>query len=744
MLKRILILIIFAILPLAALSKPAKPGLIYLAQPDGTGFYARFYGDEMMRIKVTEEGSAITQDEDGWWCYAEYDTNASRISTGYKVGKSVSSDVLVRSREIPFEKLSAIKSAMKAKVAEREFMERGLTGRIRPQALTKSGSDTPIEKLGLVILVQFKGQNEKFHYTKQHFENLLMQDNYSDFGATGSAKEYFEDQFSGSVKFNFEVSDIVTLDKEMSYYGGNDSNGNDKNPHLMIMEACQLADDEINFAKYDQDGDGEVDNVFVFFAGMDEAEGAPETQIWSHAWYIKDGAGRNLFLDGVRINRYACASELNIVNSTQVAMAAIGTFCHEYSHTMGLPDLYDTDYQTGSYAASLWSSTSLMDGGAYNNNGNTPPYFNAIEREIMQLSKPVLLTTTGKYTIAPIEQGQYYRLDSDNPGEYFLFECRSLSGWDRYIGGCGMLAYHVDRSMNDAGFSALYNQNVTAADRWGSGNQVNAFAAHQCADLIEADGRMDVYSSPYDQTYQNYAQSIQGIFFPHSRANSLTPLSYPGLGCWGKATVSKSIANIAYDGNQVSFRLSRSTGDVPVPVNIKVDPYQDAAIVKFSGSFDFDGVARIELKQSGKVIRTIDVAPYEMGAWASTLEGLEPSTSYGISVYFFEDDIEGSKSSTTFMTKRQQENSSPYIYLANVKRLENGTFPLEAKLPLKLFNASKAKKITWTFNGSPIIVGPDCYYTVLRKGTLRAHVSWEDGSEEVVMKEINIGVTQDE
>jgi hypothetical protein len=63
---------------------------------------------------------------------------------------------------------------------------------------------------------------------------------------------------------------------------------------------------------------------------------------------------------------------------------------------------------------------------------------------------------------------------------------------------------------------------------------------------------------------------------------------------------------------------------------------------------------------------------------------------------------------------------------------------------LKLFNASKAKKITWTFNGSPIIVGPDCYYTVLRKGTLRAHVSWEDGSEEVVMKEINIGVTQDE
>ena len=96
------------------------------------------------------------------------------------------------------------------------------------------------------------------------------------------------------------------------------------------------------------------------------------------------------------------------------------------------------------------------------------------------------------------------------------------------------------------------------------------------------------------------------------------------------------------------------------------------------------------------------------------------------------------------MTKRKQNTAGPYIYLANVKRAENGAFPIGTKLPLKLFNALEAKKIRWTFNGSPVTVGPDCYYTVTRKGTLRAYVTWEDGSEEVVMKEINIGEIQDE
>ena len=223
----------------------------------------------------------------------------------------------------------------------------------------------------------------------------------------------------------------------------------------MVMEACKLADEKIDFKKYDQDGDGEVDNVFVFFAGLDEASGAEEDHIWSHAWFIMDGAGEDLFLDGVRINRYACAAELEGNTYDKSYMTAIGTFCHEYSHTLGLPDFYDTDYPEGGFAAALWLCTSLMDGGNYNNNGNTPPYFNAIEREILELSQPVVISEPGTYEMLPINKGTYYRINTTTENEYFLLEYRDNSLWDKYIGGSGVLVYHIDKSTKDAGYSFL-------------------------------------------------------------------------------------------------------------------------------------------------------------------------------------------------------------------------------------------------------------------------------------------------
>ena len=122
--------------------------------------------------------------------------------------------------------------------------------------------------------------------------------------------EYFDAQFGGKVEFRFDVSDVVTLPGTRKDYGANDESGQDNAPAMMIIDACRLADADIDFSMYDDDSDGEIDNVFVFFAGEDEAEGADEECIWSHAWYIYNGAGYNMSLDGKRLNRYACTSEL--------------------------------------------------------------------------------------------------------------------------------------------------------------------------------------------------------------------------------------------------------------------------------------------------------------------------------------------------------------------------------------------------------------------------------------------------
>ena len=745
MLKRFFLSFLMFLCALTAFSKPARPGRIYLFQPDGSGFHARFYGDEMMRIKVTDEGAAIVQDKDGWWCYAEYDAAGSKTSTGCRVGNPVSPDILQRSCNIPLATLSASRSAEKARVMEYDMRGRKLLSGIRAGKGTRTETDAPVQKFGLVILVQFKGENESFTYKKDDFINLLMQEGYSEYGADGSVKEYFDDQFKGQYEFVFEVSDIVTLDKEMAFYGSNDNDGQDRNPHLMVMEACELVDNDIDFRKFDQDGDGEVDNVFVFFAGEDEAEGASEDHIWSHAWYIKDGAGRSLVLDGVTINRYACASELTTQDANTTVMTSIGTFCHEYAHTFGLPDMYDTDYQVGGVGAATWRRLSLMDAGNYNNDGHTPPNLSAVEREYLGLNEPHMLVSSGKYTLPSIDSGRYFRIDSDNDNEYFLLECRTLAGWDRHIGGEGMLLYHIDRSLNNAGYSEVYDRNVTAAERWGNSNEVNAFAAHQCADLVEADCRNDEFDNIYDELYENYLTSLSGVFYPFGGATTLTPKSVPGLKCWGDASVDKAIWDIAFDGSKVTFSLSGYSADaLPIPQDLKADVFQDAAIISFSSSFGYEGKAAVVCEKSGGQIYAAELESCESGKWACIIEGLEFSTSYTVYVNFIEGEYAGEKLRLSFMTKRRQDKGTPYMYLANVDRSESGAFLIGTKLPLRLFNAQDAKEIWWTFNGNPVSVGKDCYYTVLRKGTLRAHIVWEDGSEDIVMKEINIEEEYDE
>ena len=136
-----------------------------------------------------------------------------------------------------------------------------------------------------------------------------------------------------------------------------------------------------------------------------------------------------------------------------------------------------------------------MDGGNQNMNGYVPPYFNAIEREILGLCTPVKITDDGTYALEPVHlNGQAYRIDTDNDDEYYLIECRSGEEWDQGIGGNGMLIYHIDQSSRSAGWSDSYSKELTASDRWARYNEVNCRPDHQCADLIEADSRQDAFS----------------------------------------------------------------------------------------------------------------------------------------------------------------------------------------------------------------------------------------------------------
>ena len=696
-----------------------------LTQPDGTAFGAILQGDEFVKIKTTTTGHAIIQGEDGWWCYAIYTDDGSRQSSGWKIGQETPQSILSESLYIPRKTITenGIKKRQSANIKS------ALSG----FANSPSQSQTISEQHGIVILAQFK--DVKFAYKTDDFRSMLNNKGYSKYGATGSAKDYFESQFRNNTSFIFDVAEIVTLPAKREYYGENDRNGDDRRPEYMVSDACTLAaQNGVDFAKYDLDNDGKVDNVFVFFAGEDEAEGADETSIWSHSWHLFSGAGLTLELNGKLIDRYACASEMARIYDTDgrlldTRLSGIGTFCHEYSHTLGLPDLYDTDYEDlDGWAAGLWGSTALMDAGNQNNNGNTPPNFNALERELLGISVPTLIEHDGKYTLSPIQvSGESYRLNTDRADEYYLIECRSSNSdtWDKYIGGSGMLVYHIDRTRS-------------VIDKWDIDNTVNSNANHQCADLIEADGRSDSYSDYMD--YLTRSESIKGIFFPYNKTNSILPKGTPGLNYWSGGSGEISITNIQIDKDgTVNFNIvgfSKESTPPSVYGDIQYEVFPDGAILKFEADKPFQGNALISYNASGEDVTEVTVAPYEEGKYAVMLNNLEPVKTYDVSICFTVNDINGTAKKVSFMTKKKPIVEWPYISFGSAKRNNDGTFTESSRIPLKINNSKDIKDISWSFDGESITHDGDHYFTLNMGGILQAHIYMTDGTEVILVKQI--------
>lgn len=706
--RKILVFLIFALSCLSAYSRPVRPGIYTMHQPDGSSFQARCFGDEFIRIKTTLDGHAIVQGADGWWEYAVFDSQGFRHCSGFRVGSDIPDEVLTNSRNIPYDRIHAHAQELRSAGDLRRPSE--------APVLTKGEG---IVRHGLVILAEFKDVG--FLHTRDDFMDMLSKDGYDLNGATGSAREYFEDQFSGMMDFSFEVSEKVTLSGRRAYYGSNNKSGNDSRPAEMIKEACMLAYEQgVDFSLYDYDNDGYVDNIFVFFAGEDEAENPDKEElIWSHAWYIESGAGLELELNGKKIDRYACTAELSYGN-----MTGIGTFCHEYSHTFGLPDFYDTDYDKNGLSAGMWTWTSLMDGGNMNNKSNTPPYFNAVERQLLGITEPIIIEEDGTYILEPLHtSNKVYRIDTGTPGEYYLIEGRKETGWDTYIGGSGMLIYHIDRSAN-------------YLRRWNYDNTVNAYADHQCADVLEADGRTDRFNSSYEYTLN--LRNIGGIFFPNANTETVR---------FRNASASSDIrmTNIRQEGDDIRFSIVGFSDESTPPkaMNLKAEAFMDAAIITFESDREFLGDATVCWGRTDQSTEEIIVKPYEPGKYSVTLTGLTAGNkTYTASVYFETGGIAGESRKISFMTSKAAPVDWPYIFVGKNRALEDGTFAKGTRIALMACNTSHAEEVTWTFNDEEITPEGDGYFTLERSGMLKAHVYWADGTEDIIEKKINIAVTE--
>ncbi len=366
------------------------------------------------------------------------------------------------------------------------------------QTLAAEESNFIGKKKGIVLLVDFQdikmqGTHEQAHTS---FNKMFNEVGYSEYNHIGSVHDYFLDQSYGRFDLEFDVVGPLTVANNCEYYGGNDNSGSDLRPATMVIEACKLAHEQgINFADYDWDGDGKVEQVFVIYAGYGENYGAASTTIWPHEWTLSsayfygDGTGR-LKLDGVTINTYACSCELAGASGTY--RSGIGTACHEFSHCLGYPDLYDTDYSGGQGMGAY----DVMCSGSYcgySNCGEVPCGYTAYERMVAGWLTPTILQETTTVTNMPDlgTSPTAYIIPNENfADECFLLENRQTDRWFSYyrshVAPHGLFIYHLD-----------YNKSV-----WTS-NRPNDDPSHQRMTWV-----------PADKSYGDGTSDTNGDCFP--------------------------------------------------------------------------------------------------------------------------------------------------------------------------------------------------------------------------------------
>ena len=443
--KKIGLIVLLSAIVGSVWAVPARRGGLVVTQPDGSELTVYQHGDEHFHWMTNDKGEWLKVDIDGF----------------YRVTEALSAE------QIEAKRMAA------------------------PKRVTMAAYPLNIAPRGLVILVNFT--DVAFETSKAELDSMLIGKNYTrDYSYTyrgktyrvtsnGSARQYFEDASFGQYNLQLDVVGPVTVSKASTYYGGNNSAGNDKYPEVMIKEACELVNDSVDYSLYDNDNDGYVDFVYVIYAGYGEADGGGDNTIWPHAWHLYSAAGRKCEVDGKIIDLYACGNEMD--NYTKYH-TGIGTFCHEFSHVLGLPDLYET---TGYGSHKTMGQWSILDYGPYNNDGNTPPAYSAYERFFMGWLTPRLITEPENITLAELNDSQEALLISSSdqhnligndpdPTTFYLLENRQQTGWDEYLPGHGLMLTKIQ-----------YNYK-----KWYD-NTVNNTAKSMGVDLIEADGKAPDY-----------------------------------------------------------------------------------------------------------------------------------------------------------------------------------------------------------------------------------------------------------
>ena len=596
--KKLLFGLLFAAMTAGAVKM--KPGINIIKQADGTTITVRAYGDEDLSYFLASDGTLLYQEGTNF-----YIAGVKADGTLYSTGVLAHEPSMRTIKEI-----SAIK-AQNAKAFYNSMETQAKANKVRREPMTPDNSLLPSlgkHKIPVILVefsdVEFSVENPKATFDKYlNGKELFNKETDPEMGQNyASVAKYFKDMSFGKFEPEFEVYGPVNLGKPLATYGAGYSS--EENMGLLLTDACTAVDDEVDFTQYDSNDDGNIELIYIIYAGFSQSIAGNSTDcIHPKSGYLSLAKS----FDGMDVKRYGVNNELNGTPADQAngpIINGIGLFCHEFSHCMGLPDLYP---KSGSIAEACINQNmdywSLMDAGEYTANGYRPTAYTAWERERLGWMEIGTLTGPSNVELKSLDEGgAAFRIynDKDETGhEYYIVENVQNNGWNKNLFGNGLMVTHVDylSSQFSLGGCKVNNteghprMHVMAADgmfvpEYFLGSTIEdsyiTFLKEHNADLVAKYGGQ-VFS------IDDYKAEAAGDLFPGtSNATSLTDDSQP-MKAWtyNGETMGKPITDITNDTEKgiVSFKFMGGGEPVDGINEVTVNKTTDSRVYSISGTY---------------------------------------------------------------------------------------------------------------------------------------------------------------
>lgn len=293
-----------------------------------------------------------------------------------------------------------------------------------------------------------------------------------------TVRSYFEEVSRGAFSVTGEVTSWVQLPRSTWYYepdpdsAATDTTFRYRRAAVFVQDALVLADDSVDFTRYDNDGpdnipnsgddDGFVDIAAFLYSGSSQCTGPGMVPHMGnlHTWGSSGVyTTRDIGADGrpIRVDDYFVEPGEHECGY-YASMMSIERFARRVGAVLGLPELEDTDGATGGVGRSLgpWDLMSQRYHDSYlpEDRRNYPVHLSAWSREFLGWAQVERITASATgVMLPPVDStGRVLRYDIPGTREYFLMEYRRIGpSSDRLIPAAGLMVYHVDQDQVDRG-----------------------------------------------------------------------------------------------------------------------------------------------------------------------------------------------------------------------------------------------------------------------------------------------------